>query len=149
MIEILEQTSLPGSPEDAGDTVMNSDRGGFFLVNRLDRLTSGIVLVARTAEKCAVVAKQFADRLVKKSYICRCVGEFPEGEMVCEEPISTFSFKPSVSYISKDGKPSKTKFKRLHYNGRTSLVACFPETGRTHQVTHSGYNARFACISSI
>ncbi|KAL3900567.1 MAG: hypothetical protein SGCHY_001248 [Lobulomycetales sp.] len=134
MMEILNDEMKPGALEHPGDTSLDSSRGALYLVNRLDRLTSGIVLVARSSQSCNEITTQFMERTVSKSYLCRCVGEFPEEEIVCEEPILTFSFKPSISCVSNKGKPCKTRFKRLSYNGRTSLVACFPETGRTHQI---------------
>jgi 23S rRNA-/tRNA-specific pseudouridylate synthase len=134
MIEILEANMSAESSEAHGDISLNPDNGGIYLVNRLDRLTSGIVLVARTIERTQIMANQFSERLVGKSYLCRCVGEFPEGEIVCREPILNFSFMPSVSCVSDEGKPCVTRFERVSYNGSTSVVKCSPETGRTHQV---------------
>jgi 23S rRNA-/tRNA-specific pseudouridylate synthase len=78
MVEILEANFSSTSTEAHGDISLNPEKGGIYLVNRLDRLTSGIVLVARNVERTQSMAVQFTERLVSKSYLCRCVGEFPE-----------------------------------------------------------------------
>lgn len=66
--------------------------------------------------------------------MCRVVGEFPEHEVVCEEPILVVSYKVGVCRVDPKGKPCKTIFQRLSYNGKTSVVKCLPRTGRTHQI---------------
>ncbi|KAJ3082114.1 RNA pseudouridylate synthase domain containing protein 2, partial [Quaeritorhiza haematococci] len=103
-------------------------------VNRIDRLTSGILLIALTKEKSTSMMKEMMGRNIQKTYLCRVKGEFPEGEVVCEEPILTISFKLGINIVSPEGKPCKTIFQRLSYNGLTSLVMCKPLTGRTHQI---------------
>lgn len=52
----------------------------------------------------------------------------------CNEPIKTISFKLGLNCVHKDGKECKTAFQRLSYNGKTSIVRCYPLTGRTHQI---------------
>lgn len=49
---------------------------------------------------------------------------FPRGEVVCEQPIAKMIFKLGIMKCGPDGKPSKTTFTRLSYNGRTSVVRC-------------------------
>lgn len=66
--------------------------------------------------------------------MCRVVGEFPEHEVVCEEPILVVSYKVGVCRVDPKGKPCKTIFQKLSYNGKTSVVKCLPRTGRTHQI---------------
>lgn len=62
------------------------------------------------------------------------LGEFPENEVTCEEPILVVSYKVGVCRVDPKGKSCKTVFQRLSYNGKTSVVKCFPYTGRTHQI---------------
>lgn len=62
------------------------------------------------------------------------IGEFPEHEVTCDEPILVVSYKVGVCRVDSKGKLCKTVFQRLSYNGRTSVVKCFPYTGRTHQI---------------
>lgn len=61
-------------------------------------------------------------------------GEFPEGELICEEPILVVSFKIGLCRVDPKGKECRTVFQRLSFNGKTSVVRCLPLTGRTHQI---------------
>ncbi|XP_034530555.1 RNA pseudouridylate synthase domain-containing protein 2 [Notolabrus celidotus] len=103
-------------------------------VHRLDRLTSGVLLFARTLETSKKLDQLVRDREVEKEYLCRVEGEFPEGELVCEEPILVVSFKIGLCRVDPKGKESRTVFQKLSYNGKTSVVRCLPLTGRTHQI---------------
>uniref|UniRef100_A0A1A7W8Y5 Pseudouridylate synthase RPUSD2 n=1 Tax=Iconisemion striatum TaxID=60296 RepID=A0A1A7W8Y5_9TELE len=103
-------------------------------VHRLDRLTSGVLLFARTLETSKKLDHLVRDRQLEKEYVCRVEGEFPEGELVCEEPILVVSFKVGVCRVDPKGKECRTVFQRLSFNGKTSVVRCLPLTGRTHQI---------------
>uniref|UniRef100_A0A1A8LXA0 Pseudouridylate synthase RPUSD2 n=1 Tax=Nothobranchius pienaari TaxID=704102 RepID=A0A1A8LXA0_9TELE len=103
-------------------------------VHRLDRLTSGVLLFARTLETSKKLDHLVRDRQLEKEYVCRVEGEFPEGELVCEEPILAVSFKVGLCRVDPKGKECRTVFQRLSFNGKTSVVRCFPLTGRTHQI---------------
>lgn len=61
-------------------------------------------------------------------------GEFPDGELICEEPILVVSFKIGLCRVDPKGKECRTVFNRLSFNGKTSVVRCLPLTGRTHQI---------------
>ncbi|XP_077477085.1 pseudouridylate synthase RPUSD2 [Stigmatopora argus] len=103
-------------------------------VHRLDRLTSGVLLFARTLEISKKLDQLVRDRKLEKEYVCRVEGEFPEGELVCEEPILAVSFKIGLCRVDPKGKDCRTVFQRLNFNGKTSIVRCLPLTGRTHQI---------------
>ncbi|XP_056008594.1 pseudouridylate synthase RPUSD2-like [Ostrea edulis] len=103
-------------------------------VYRLDRLTSGVLILAKNDASTRKYIDDITNRNVEKEYISRVEGEFPEGEVVCEQPIVKVSFKMGIMKCGADGKPSKTTFTRLSYNGKTSVVKCKPYTGRTHQI---------------
>ncbi|KAJ8687879.1 hypothetical protein QAD02_023674 [Eretmocerus hayati] len=103
-------------------------------IHRLDRLTSGILLFGRTPKKARQMEHQIRNRQVQKQYVCRVDGEFPEEEIVCSEPIEVVSYKIGVCKVSEKGKDCITKFKRLSYNGKSSVVLCKPQTGRMHQI---------------
>ncbi|KAJ8325533.1 DRAP deaminase [Batrachochytrium dendrobatidis] len=105
-----------------------------FLVNRIDRLTSGLVLIARDKNKAAYMMQEMRERRIHKTYLARVKGEFPADAIECHEPIETVEFKVGVNIVSPTGKPCSTLFKRLSYNGLTSVVQCEPLTGRTHQI---------------
>lgn len=145
--------------------IMRADRGYTFKplpCNRLDRLTSGIMFIGKHKAAAEDMSQQIRDRSVKKEYITRVVGEFPEGEVVCEQPILQISPKLGLNRVRANGKEARTVFKRLAYyppkegqdkevstteaekrkeNGMAwkrlrgySIVRCFPLTGRTHQL---------------
>ncbi|KAJ3000456.1 RNA pseudouridylate synthase domain containing protein 2 [Globomyces sp. JEL0801] len=82
-------------------------------VNRIDRLTSGLVLLALNKSKASTMMKQMQDRAVEKSYLARVKGKFPFDRIECNEPIKTASHKVGVNIVSSDGEP---------------------KTGRTHQI---------------
>ncbi|XP_029349631.1 pseudouridylate synthase RPUSD2 isoform X2 [Echeneis naucrates] len=103
-------------------------------VHRLDRLTSGVLLFARTLETSKKLDQLVRDRQLVKEYVCRVEGEFPGGELICEEPILVVSFKIGLCRVDPKGKECRTVFQRLSFNGKTSVVRCLPLTGRTHQI---------------
>ncbi|NXI74701.1 RUSD2 protein, partial [Anseranas semipalmata] len=103
-------------------------------IHRLDRMTSGVLMFAKTVEVSKRIDEQVRERQLEKEYVCRVVGEFPEHEVVCEEPILVVSYKVGVCRVDPKGKFCKTIFQRLSYNGKTSVVKCLPRTGRTHQI---------------
>ncbi|RXN17151.1 RNA pseudouridylate synthase domain-containing 2 [Labeo rohita] len=116
--------------------ILGKEKGlsGLHTVHRLDRLTSGVLLFARTLEVSKKLDAMVRERQLEKEYVCRVEGEFPEGEVVCEEPILVVSFRVGLCRVDPKGKESRTVFQRLSYNGRSSVVRCLPLTGRTHQI---------------
>ncbi|XP_051502081.1 pseudouridylate synthase RPUSD2-like [Myxocyprinus asiaticus] len=116
--------------------ILGKEKGlsGLHTVHRLDRLTSGVLLFARTQEVSKKLDAMVRERQLEKEYVCRVDGEFPEGEVVCEEPILVVSFKVGLCRVDPKGKECRTVFQRLSYNGRSSVVRCLPLTGRTHQI---------------
>ncbi|XP_003935762.2 pseudouridylate synthase RPUSD2 isoform X2 [Saimiri boliviensis] len=103
-------------------------------LHRLDRLTSGVLMFAKTAAVSERIHEQVRDRQLEKEYVCRVEGEFPTEEMTCKEPILVVSYKVGVCRVDPQGKPCETVFQRLSYNGHSSVVQCRPLTGRTHQI---------------
>nr|XP_057946299.1 RNA pseudouridylate synthase domain-containing protein 2 [Doryrhamphus excisus] len=116
--------------------ILGKERGisELHTVHRLDRLTSGVLLFARTLETSKKLDQLVRDRKLEKEYVCRVEGEFPQGELICEEPILVVSFKIGLCRVDPKGKECRTVFQRLSFNGKTSVVRCLPLTGRTHQI---------------
>merc|ERR1712072_256062 len=97
----------------------------------------------KAAEK---LTDQLVGRTVRKEYVARVRGEFPEGDVICEEPILQISPKLGLNRVRASGKSAKTVFKRLAYyppklsesgepqGAGYSIVRCLPLTGRTHQL---------------
>ncbi|CAL1282567.1 unnamed protein product [Larinioides sclopetarius] len=105
-----------------------------YSVHRLDRLTSGLLVFTKTIKKSQEINEQIRDRKVKKEYVCRVVGDFPDGVIHCKEPLEVISPKMGICIVSPTGKDCETIFEKLSFNGTSSVVQCKPLTGRMHQI---------------
>ncbi|THV06660.1 pseudouridine synthase [Dendrothele bispora CBS 962.96] len=107
-----------------------------YTVNRLDRLTSGLMIVPTSSACARKLTHEFVSGTVRKEYVARCKGEFPEGEVVCEEPLLTVDRQMGLNIVHPKGKHAKTIFQRIRYDSNTdsSVVLCKPLTGRSHQI---------------
>lgn len=136
----------PGVTE--GGTIVNallnhtdelSREGGDFrpgIVHRLDRETSGILVVARTDAAHRIVAAQFKAREVHKEYLALCHGYPAEPSGRVDLPLgrSLTQRKKMAVRCDSAGKPSVTDWKVVRRLGSFTWFHCFPETGRTHQI---------------
>ncbi|KAK3183198.1 hypothetical protein Dsin_030484 [Dipteronia sinensis] len=113
-----------------------------FPVHRLDRLVSGLLILARNASKADLFRQQIEAGKVHKQYIAKVIGVFPEGEQVVDANIN-YNAKAGRSTAEAGGrcgdtpikgKAACTKFTRISTNGTHSIVLCEPITGRTHQI---------------
>ncbi len=110
------------------------------LVNRLDRETSGVILVAKGPEADAALKKLFAQRQVQKEYLAVAHGHFAEDAMACEAALgkdeqAIISIKDCVRA---DGAVAKTEFaveRRFERaEGKFTLLRVRPHSGRKHQI---------------
>lgn len=117
-------------------------RGELFPVHRLDRWTSGVLLLARDGKSAAKFAQQIQNQQMTKVYLARVVGEFPE-TLTVDAPCGFLSRALGRHGVTPTGKQATTTFRRVSFNGHTSVVECKPLTGRTHQIRihlhHAGY----------
>ncbi|KJE92563.1 RNA pseudouridylate synthase domain-containing protein 2 [Capsaspora owczarzaki ATCC 30864] len=117
-------------------SIMKSEMGYSNLLgcHRLDRLTSGVLVMAKNRAAAAAVTRLITEREVEKFYICRVTGVFPQEQVTCTEPLLSFCPKFGLNGVDPSGKPAETVFVREQTNGVISIVKCFPKTGRAHQI---------------
>lgn len=108
------------------------------IVHRLDRTTSGVLLVAKTTEMYTYLKNEFKERRVEKTYRAYVYGhmEAEQGEIVAE--ICRSSTPPKKWYArpcaSDDKRAAITEWKLLGLSGDASYIELYPKTGRTHQL---------------
>lgn len=104
------------------------------LVHRLDRDTSGVVILAKDAETQKFLRCQFQERKTHKVYDAVVEGQFKLDEARIDLPIARDLKRPTTFRVDPNGKASETFYKVLKTNGEKSLVELRPTTGRTHQL---------------
>ena len=104
------------------------------IVHRLDKETSGVLLVAKTNGAHAALAAAFAARSVKKEYLGFCIGLPSDAEGVIDIPLARSRKDPVKRAADPHGKSATTEFRTLSAKSGISLVLFMPRTGRTHQI---------------
>ena len=110
----------------------DTDRPG--IVHRLDRDTSGLLIIAKNSESAAHLQRQFAERTAKKTYIAITDGKPKLNAAKIDLPIGRNPSAPSTFRIDPNGKSAQTTYHVLVENDAQSLVELKPTTGRTHQL---------------
>ncbi|APG61487.1 RluA family pseudouridine synthase [Christiangramia salexigens] len=117
--------------------VNSSERPG--LVHRIDKDTSGLLVIAKTEEAMAHLSKQFFDKSSEREYVAIVWGNVEEDEGTIEgnigrNPKNRLQNMVYTGDESDNGKPAVTHFKVIERLGYVTLVSCKLETGRTHQI---------------
>ena len=113
----------------------SSDRPG--LVHRIDKNTSGLLVIAKTEQAMTHLAKQFADKTSEREYIALVWGNVKDDEGTIEGNIARHvkdRMQMAVFQDEEIGKPAVTHYKVLERFGYVTLISCKLETGRTHQI---------------
>ncbi|MFA6066437.1 MAG: RluA family pseudouridine synthase [Candidatus Babeliaceae bacterium] len=114
-------------------TIGSSGRPG--IVHRLDKETSGIMIIAKTQEAYDYFVEQFGERKIKKTYIAVVEGVLAQGVGTISFSVTRDLAKPyRMTHLSGAGRPAVTNFCVMKSFPHHSLVSAAPVTGRTHQI---------------
>lgn len=104
------------------------------IVHRLDKDTSGVIIVAKNDKAHIEISRQIQNREVKKTYYALVRGKVPENEATIKMPIGRSKLDRKKMAVCKDGKEAITHFKVMKRWDEYTLLEVKIETGRTHQI---------------
>jgi len=120
--------------------ILEESYGKIFIVHRLDKITSGVMVFARAAETHRALNTQFENHEAQKTYHAIVEGNPKWDEKVAKHPLrSDVGKKHRTAVDDKNGKPSETRFRVIKRNPESALVEAKPMTGRTHQIRVHAY----------
>jgi 23S rRNA pseudouridine1911/1915/1917 synthase len=126
---------FPDLDPDAGVVVGEAHRPG--LVHRLDRGTSGLMVVARTPDAHADLVEQLSTHAVERVYTALVWGHPAHDHAIIDAPVGRSRRNPLRMTVAIDGRPARTHVtvdERFDSPWDTALLTCELETGRTHQI---------------
>ena len=108
--------------------------GRWGLIHRLDKETSGVLLVGRTAEAFAFLSGELKARRIQRFYVALVEGVFSIPTGTVDAPIGRDPMRPIRRAVVPEGKPARTHYEVVESFGNSSLLKVRLETGRTHQI---------------
>jgi RluA family pseudouridine synthase len=129
----------PDIPHLAG--ILQPEYGQLMIVHRLDKETSGVIILARTPEAHRLLNIQFEKKQVSKCYHAIVVGNPAWGEKTIKAQLRADADRRHRTIVDRTGgKPATTQFRVIERLGSYALVEAVPLTGRTHQIrAHLAY----------
>ncbi|HEX5092942.1 MAG TPA: RluA family pseudouridine synthase [Burkholderiales bacterium] len=103
------------------------------IVHRLDKDTTGLMVVAKTVEAQTSLVRQLAERRIRRVYWAVVHGDPPAGGTI-DAPVGRDARARTRMAVTRRGKDAVTRYRVLERYGRAALVECRLETGRTHQI---------------
>ncbi|HUN81454.1 MAG TPA: RNA pseudouridine synthase, partial [Phycisphaerae bacterium] len=104
------------------------------LLHRLDKDTSGLVIVALRNKAYASLREQFENRHIRKRYWALVAGVPVPAQAVIQQPIAEVTATRKIAVLRRDGKQAITAYKVLANTPSVSLIEARPKTGRLHQI---------------
>ncbi len=104
------------------------------IVHRLDKDTSGLMLIARTEDARADLIEQFKDRTIHKAYQALVKGRLTPESGVIEAPLGRDPRHRKRMAVLTEGREARSEYRVMKYIGNCSLLEVVPQTGRTHQI---------------
>lgn len=105
-------------------------------MHRLDRETSGCLVIAKKRSALRALHEKFREGVVEKNYLALVLGDWQLGEQLIDKPLLVTHRKGGERHVivSHEGKAAQTRVRLSRTYGAFSLVQCSPLTGRTHQI---------------
>jgi RluA family pseudouridine synthase len=129
---------------------MEEKYGRIFIVHRLDKITSGVMVFARDAETHRALNIQFETHEAQKTYHAILEGNPKWEEKVVKYPLrSNVGHKHRTVVDDKNGKPSETHFRVIKRYEAAALVEAKPMTGRTHQIRVHAYAMGYPLVEDV
>ncbi len=140
LVVVAKPSGMPSvhdatQPDQDVPAALAGEYGELWVVHRLDKETSGVLVLARSAEAHARLNAQFEGGEVTKVYHAVVRGEPRWDERVVDAPLLPNGDRKHRTVVDQeDGKPSVTRLKMLRRFRGLALIEARPETGRTHQI---------------
>lgn len=113
------------------------------IVHRLDKDTSGLMVVGRTLEAVTALVRDMAQRDIHRRYVALAHGDVGAAPFTVEAPIGRDPALRTRMAVVAGGKPARTDVERVAFDGEVSAIRCKLHTGRTHQIrvhlAHEGH----------